>query len=145
MDTPGSHRVARRASAAAAVLLLTAALTACAAGPTREDAAVKSRYLDYAGQPIDTIDTLGRVTGWTSVSRTQLVIWTGVNEAWLIKVWDTCRDITFAESISVSRSGSKITRFDKVLVGPDSCPIAEIRPIDVKQMKADRAAAKAKP
>jgi hypothetical protein len=37
---------------------------------------------------------------------------------------------------------TSVSRFDKVKVGRDTCPIREIRPIDVKQMKADAAAAR---
>lgn len=126
-------------------LMLGALLTACASGLARKDDAAQYRYQDYAGEPVDTVDTMGRVTGWTSVSRDQLVIWTGVNDAWLIKVWSTCRDLEYANSVVVERSGTKITKFDQVLVGRERCQISEIRQIDVKQMKADRAAAKAKP
>lgn len=125
--------------------LLALALGGCATGLDRKDDGPQSNYLDYAGAPVDTVNSMGRVTGWSSVSRNQLVIWTGVNEAWLLKVWDTCDDLSFANNIAVSRSGSRITKFDKVLVGDDRCQITEIRPVDVKQMKADRAAAKAKP
>jgi hypothetical protein len=128
-----------------AALAAALSLSACATGVAKKDDAVQFRYQDYAGEPVDTIPSMGRVTGWNSVSRDQLVIWTGVNEAWLIKVWDTCRDLGFANSIAVSRSGSRISKFDKVLVGEERCQISEIRPVDVKQMKADRAAAKAKP
>jgi hypothetical protein len=127
------------------VLAAALSLSACATGVSKKEDAVQFRYQDYAGEPVDTIASMARVTGWNSVSRDQLVIWTGVNEAWLIKVWDTCRDLSFANSIAVSRSGSRITKFDKVLVGDERCQISEIRPVDVKQMKADRAAAKAKP
>ncbi len=140
--SPRTARRVARTTLAAALLALSAA---CAGGLARKDDAAQFRYQDYAGDPVDTVDTMGRVTGWSSVSRTQLVIWTGLNEAWLLKVWDSCRDLTFADSIAVSRSGSKITKFDKVLVGEERCQISEIRPVDVKQMKADRAAAKAKP
>lgn len=129
----------------APVLLAALALAGCASGLTRKDDGAQSNYLDYAGEPVDAVPSMGRVTGWSSISRTQLVIWTGVNEAWLLKVWDTCDDLTFANSIAVSRSGSRITKFDTVLVGDDRCQITEIRPVDVKQMKADRKAAKAGP
>lgn len=129
----------------ALIPLVALALGGCASGLARKDGAPQSNYLDYAGAPVDTVSSMGRVTGWSSVSRNQLVIWTGVNEAWLLKVWDTCDDLSFANSIAVSRSGSRITKFDKVLVGEDRCQITEIRPVDIKQMKADRAAAKAKP
>ncbi|NBU25149.1 MAG: hypothetical protein EBS39_05960 [Gammaproteobacteria bacterium] len=134
-----------RIATTTAVLGVAALLTACASGLARQDEGAQFRYQDYAGAPVDTIDTMGRVSGWNSVSRDQLVLWTGVNEAWLIKVWSTCRDLGFANTVAVKRSGVKITRFDQVLVGEERCQISEIRPVDVKQMKADRAAAKAKP
>jgi hypothetical protein len=142
MKTLPSKTPPVRALVAAAVALLT--LSACAGGLARKDEP-GSNYADYAGEPVDTIRTLNAINGWTPVSRTRLVIWTGVNDAWLLTVWDTCRDLTFANGISVTRSGRQITRFDKVLVGGDSCQITEIRPVDVKQMKADRKAAKAGP
>ncbi len=144
--TASRHRPSSRGTARPLLApALAALLTACTGGLARKDDAAQFRYVDYAGEPVDTVDSMGRVTGWTSVSRTQLVIWTGVNDAWLLKVWENCRDLTFANTIAVSRSGSKITKFDKVLVGEERCQISEIRRVDVKQMKADRAAAKAKP
>jgi len=114
----------------ALVLTLGVLLTACAGGLARKDDAAQFRYQDYAGEPVDTVDSMGRVTGWNSVSRDQLVIWTGVNDAWLIKVWSTCRDLEFANTVAIKE---------------ERCQISEIRPVDIKQMKADRAAAKAKP
>ena len=100
----------------------------------------ETRYVDYAGAPIDKFTSF-RLDGWTPVSRNQLVVWNGPNEAYLIKVWDTCRDLMFANGIGVTSTTRTISRFEKVRVGRDSCPIEEIRPIDVKHLKADRAAA----
>jgi hypothetical protein len=42
----------------------------------------------------------------------------------------------------VTQTGYTINKFEKVIAGRDSCPILEIRPLDVKQLKADRKAAK---
>ena len=134
-----------RATRAVPLMVLIAALTACASGVPRKDDAGQLRYQDYAGQPVDEVDTMARVDGWNAVSRTELVVWTGVNEAWLLKVWDTCRDLMFSNTISISRSGLRISKFDRVMVGDERCQISEIRPIDIKRMKADRAALKAKP
>lgn len=116
------------------------ALSACASSLPRvsEESAVQ-RYQNYAGAPVERF-TAFRFTGWTALSRDKLVIWTGANEAWLLTVWNTCQDLQFAEGIRLKRTGSSVTRNDSVLVGRDRCPISEIRPIDVRQMKADRAA-----
>ncbi|MFZ9708598.1 MAG: DUF6491 family protein [Steroidobacteraceae bacterium] len=120
-------------------------LSACAAGVPRKAGAPKLSYVDYAGEPVEQIVAMRGVDSWTPVSRTQLVIWTGINEAWLITVWDTCRDLDFADTISVTRTGSTISRFEKVHVGADACPISKIQPVDVKRMRADRKAANPQP
>jgi hypothetical protein len=65
-----------------------------------------------------------------------------MNEAWLLRVWDNCPDLMFVNGIRVTRTGSTISRFDKVMAGRDACPIQEIRPIDTARMKADRKAAR---
>lgn len=126
------------------VLLVCAALVAgCAGGTGRmrgEDASQK--YVDYAGAPVDSFTSFN-INGWTPVSRDQLVVWTGVNEAYLLKVWNTCQDLQFADRVSITSTTRTISKFEKVRVGRDQCPIEEIRPIDIKQMKADRAAARA--
>lgn len=97
------------------------------------------RYVQYAGAPIDKFTNFN-INGWTPISRDQLVVWNGVNEAYLIKVWDNCQDLQFAQRIGITSTTNQVSKFEKVLVGRDQCPISEIRPIDVKQMKADRKA-----
>ncbi len=97
-------------------------------------------YTDYAGAPIDDFQ-IYNINGWTPVSRTELVIWSGVNDAYLLKVWDTCTNLLFADHVGVTDTANRVSKFEKVRVGRDTCPINEIRPIDVKRMKADRKAA----
>lgn len=123
------------------VVALGVTLAACGSGLMRREGESLS-YADYAGEPVAQISTLRAVDGWTPVSRNQLVIWTGMNDAWLLRVWDNCPDLMFVNSIRVTRTGSSISRFDKVMAGRDACPIQEIRPIDTARMKADRKAAR---
>lgn len=131
-------RSMHRASWGVAVALL---LSGCASGIDRMNGETPlERYSNYAGTPVERF-TAFDINGWTALSRNRLVLWTGVNEAWLVTVWDSCRDLEFADRIRVSRTGSSVTRFDKIIVGGDRCPISEIRPVDVRQMRADRAAA----
>lgn len=118
-------------------------VTGCAAGVGRLSAdSPRERYRNYAGTPVERI-TAFDVNGWTALSRNELVLWTGVNEAWLVTVWDSCRDLEYAQRIRVERTGASITRLDRIGVGRDRCPISEIRPIDVRQMRADRSAERA--
>jgi len=121
-------------------LVMTALLTVgCAGGPRRVDGDRTIQYLDYAGEPVRGFTSF-RLQSWQPLSRNRLILWTGVNEAYLVTVWDSCPDLQFAHSIRVTSTGSQITTFDHVKVGRDRCPIEQIRPIDVRQMKADRAA-----
>lgn len=124
------------------MLVLTALLVAgCASGPRRNTDQESLSYLDYAGEPIRGFTSF-RLQSWRALSRNRLVLWAGVNEAYLVTIWDGCPDLQFANAIHVSSTGSQITTFDHVEVGRDHCPISEIRPINVRQMKADRAADK---
>lgn len=124
-------------------LVMAAVLAAgCAGGPPRKSGDEAVAYLDYAGEPVRGFTSF-RLQSWQSLSRNRLVLWAGVNEAYLVTIWDGCPDLLFAQAINVSSTGSQITTFDHVNVGRDRCPISEIRPIDVRQMKADRAADKA--
>lgn len=124
-------------SRAIATLLVASLAAGCSAGLPRDDGG-KLNYLDYAGEPVDRF-TATRISGWTPVSRNQLVVWVGVNQAWLLKIWDGCEDLQFSNVLGVTQTSMSITRFDKVRVGKDRCPIEEIRSIDVRHLKADRA------
>ncbi|MCB1625656.1 MAG: hypothetical protein KDI32_13770 [Pseudomonadales bacterium] len=123
-----------------AVAIGALALTACA---STGDLAKKNgeeaqfRYMDYAGEPVKEFRSF-RLDGWTPVARDKLVVWTGVNEAYLIKVWDSCRDLQFANHVGVTSTGNTVSTFEKVRVGRETCPISEIRPVDIRRMKADR-------
>ena len=115
-------------------------LGACASTPPKlGDESPLQRYQNYAEAPVDRF-TAFRITGWTALSRDKLVVWTGANEAWLLTVWDSCRDLEYEDRIRLKRVGASVTRGDQVIVGRERCPISEIRPVDVRRMKADRAA-----
>ena len=122
-------------------LFLAVTLSACSSGLLRSDGP-RLDYNNYAGEPVSDIVVMRGIDSWTPVSRDQLIIWTGINEAYLLRVWDSCPDLMFANSIRVTQTGYTINKFEKVVAGRDSCPILEIRPLDVKQLKADRKAAK---
>ncbi len=112
-------------------ILAAALLTACASYRPRLD------YTDYAGEPGKSF-YMSDFDGWSSVSKDQLVVWAGMNKAYLLTVTGYCPDLQFANTIAVTSTGNTVDKFEKVIVGRDRCLIREIRPIDVKQMKADR-------
>jgi hypothetical protein len=111
--------------------LAAALLTGCATNRARLD------YTDYAGEPVKSF-YMNDFDGWSAVSKDQVVVWAGINKAYLLTVSGYCPDLQFANTIAVTSTANTVDKFEKVLVGRDQCLIREIRPIDVKQMKADR-------
>ena len=97
----------------------------------------KLDYSDYAGEPVKSF-YMGDFDGWNAVSKDQLVVWSSMNKAYLLSLSGYCPDLEFAHQIAVTSTASYVDKFEKVIVGRDRCFIKEIRPIDVKQMKADR-------
>jgi hypothetical protein len=130
-----------------ACVLLVAALLAggCSGIPRRQrDQEQLDRYLRYAGDPVDHITYLGHYDNWQSVSRYQVVLWTNINDAYLITVRPPCEDLQFAQRIGITQTASTISsRFDAVLVKHWRCQVSEIRPIDYLRMKQDQRAEKA--
>ncbi len=100
------------------------------------------RYQPYLGEPVKSFTALQK-DSWQPISRTQLVLWTTINNAYLITVQDTCQQLPFTETVGVTSTTSQITTLDAVLVRGDRCNITQIQPIDVKRMKADQKALKA--
>ena len=94
-------------------------------------------YSDYAGEPVKSF-YMHKFDGWSPVSKDQLVVWSGINQAYLIRVTGYCPDLQFANAIAVTSTANTVDKFEKVIVGRDRCLINEIRPLDTKQMKADR-------
>lgn len=123
------------------LLLAPLLLVACASEPARVTSdQTLERYLSYAGSPIDRINAI-RIVSWEALSDDRVVLRTGPNEAYLVAVYATCRDLRYTNAIRViSQSAHAVTRFDEIAVGRDTCPIREIRPLDVRQMEADAAA-----
>jgi len=117
-----------------------ALLAACASGiPLRESQQEeRDRYNAYSGEPIDQFTWLGRYDGWEAIGRYELVVFTGVNDAYLLKVMPPCENLQFANRIGISSTtGTVYSRLDSVIAGHWRCPIDEIRKVDYRRMKAD--------
>jgi hypothetical protein len=118
-------------------------LAACASNSQRN---TSGDYARYAGPPIDSFTYMGGISGWNLVDRDHLVVWTGVNDAYLLTVDQPCGDLAFTQRIGLSSTTHSVTRgFDSVILQRDRCRISEIRRVDYAQMKADQRAAAAHP
>ena len=120
---------------AASVLLL----AACSGIPQRaKEEQLQQQYLQYAGAPVDRFTYLGRFDSWSALSGTQLVVWTTLNDAYLLGVRAPCINLQFTQRIGLtSTAGTVDSGLDSVLVDRDRCQITEIRPVDYKKMRAE--------
>lgn len=115
-----------------------AALLAGCASTLQKLSGPKLSYAEYAGEPIKSFYMNGDMDGWSPVSKNQLVVWSGINKAYLLTVTGYCPDLQFANAVAVTSTANTVDKFEKVIVGRDRCFINEIRPIDTKQMNEDR-------
>jgi len=114
-----------------------AALAACSSIPRAErDRQALERYWDYAGLPVNSFTYLGRLTGFQTLSQYQLVVFTGVNDAYLLTVSPPCSGLQFANGIGfTSRTRTIYKGFDEVRFERERCRISEIRPVNYREMK----------
>jgi hypothetical protein len=117
-------------------------LSACASQLTMPEAERLALYRNHAGEPVDSIVYLGGYDGWTPLGDGALALWTRPNEAWLVQLQAPCSDLDFADTIGFRADGGRLSaRLDRIYVSnnaliPLSCTIQEIRPLDVKAVRA---------
>ncbi|MFD0727359.1 DUF6491 family protein [Lysobacter brunescens] len=132
-----------RALVLSLVLIAAASSTACATDPAAREAERIALYRSHAGEPVDSIQYLGSYSGWTPLGDKAFALWTRPSQAYLIEVHGPCIGLDFADSIGIRSFGGRISaRFDQVYVrgvagGPSTCQIREIRPLNVKALRAD--------
>jgi hypothetical protein len=121
-------------------LLATASvLSACSGIPLKErEQAERERYEAYAGQPVDHFTWFGHYDGWDPIGPHELVVWTDINTAYLVKVASPCENLQFANRIGLTSTANTVySKFDFVTTHGWRCPIQEIRPIDYKRLRQD--------
>ena len=96
------------------------------------------RFEKYAGAPIDEFEFFS-LYKWQLVGPEKVVVWSTINDAYLITVEKPCPGLEFARGIAVTSKQRHIVsaKFDEVTYGKGRCPIAQIRPVDYRQMLKD--------
>lgn len=124
------------------LLAAAALLASCSSIPLeRRDAAERARFEAYAGKPVDHFTWLTHYEGWEPISPDQLVVWTDINQAYLITVFHPCLDLMFAHRIALTPTADTIyAHFDSVHVEGWKCMINTIQPIDYLRMEHDERA-----
>jgi hypothetical protein len=119
------------------------ALAACGTSASRREEAALTEYLPYTGAPIEEFHYF-RLDGWQSLGDDRVVIWTSPSDAYMVTVEGPCTELGFTNRLGITSTFGTVSHFEALLVrGGQRCPIKEIRPINVKQLNADRAAERA--
>ncbi|MCZ6710898.1 MAG: DUF6491 family protein [Gammaproteobacteria bacterium] len=84
------------------------------------------------------IGSYGSISNWRAVARDELILWNGPSRAYLVKVWPSASGLRFAETIGVTRTAGRITKFDTVLVRGRRLPIKTIQRLDPQAARAMR-------
>jgi len=124
----------------APALLSLLALVGCAATTAHRGEAPLDEFLPYAGTPIDEFHFF-RLYDWQRAGKDHVVLWADISTAYLVQVQEPCFELDFTEYLGVGSTLHTVSRFESLFPGHrERCPITEIRPLDVKRMKAERAA-----
>ena len=100
------------------------------APPTRET------YLKYAGPPVESFTYLGHYNGFRTLGGQDVVIWTTINDAYLIKVLEPCMNLQFANRVELTSAAHTVTRsIDWVVFDNGRCRIDTMRHINYLAMK----------
>ena len=119
------------------ILPLVVVLAACSGIPLKDrEMALRNRYHEYAGPPVKSYSHFGAYDGWAPIGQYELVVWTTINDAYLITVDPPCDDLMFANRISITQTADTVDqKFDFVKVGYSKCMIKSIQPVDYLKMK----------
>ncbi|MBL8242593.1 MAG: hypothetical protein JNL89_00285 [Rhodanobacteraceae bacterium] len=124
-----------------AMACLATVLGACASGAeyrAKQDARLAT-YERFAGAPVKQIRMYTGLDHWDALAPDRLVVFLGVNRAYLLSLRAPCSGLEFQQAIGISSSNGVIhARFDKVTYEHQVCYIEEIRPVDYKGLKRER-------
>jgi hypothetical protein len=115
-----------------------------AALPAADKTARADRYeqrrlfvTEFAGAPSTGSVSFMRNYDFEPLGEHTLLLYESMSRAYLLEIEDFCPELTSALAIGINNKSSRLTaKFDSVLVRGRQCRILEIRPVDVKAMKA---------
>jgi len=124
--------------AAVAVVAALSGCTRVGKDYTSRMEARQQAYATAAGAPVNSFRYFS-LWSWEPLSDRQLAVYTRSNEAWLIDLDGSCRNLEFTNHIGLTSSASEVSvKFDRVLTGPQDAPcfIKQIRPVDLKTLNS---------
>jgi hypothetical protein len=121
-----------------------ALLASCASSPpAQHDAAERASYMAHAGQPVKRFVWDTTYHRWTALSSDQVLVWTNLNEVYLVTVLHPCADLWFAHTIGFTQTGDSVyAHLNLVKADGWSCGIKTIQPVDYRAVEQDLRTAK---
>lgn len=121
--------------------LLAAALTlaSCSGIPLAQRQSVRlHRYEAYAGKPVREFRWNTGYKRWSPLSPQQLLVWTDLDQPYLVTVFHPCTDLMLARHIGITSTVNTVqARFDFVTADGWRCMISRIQPIDYRRLQRD--------
>lgn len=120
----------------ATVLLMAAGCAGLPSVQYRADR--RAAYEHAAGAPVSSFRFASSLYSWEPLGDDELVVYTRPTRAWLLNLAG-CRDLDFTNTIGLTSNLNQVSvDFDSVLTerAQFPCTISQIRPVDLKGMKA---------
>ena len=119
-----------------------ALLASCASThDAHHDAAERASFMAHAGQPVDRFMWTTSYRRLTPISADQLVVWTELNQAYLVTVSHPCANLWFARSVGLTHTGDSVyAHLNTVKADGWTCSIKTIQPVDYRSMRQDQQA-----
>ena len=103
----------------------------------------KAFVTQFAAEPKASVSFL-RQYDFEPLGQHSLLLYESMNRAYLVEIEDFCTDLPWVMAIGIDTNTSNLNaKFDSIHVRDRSCRILEIRPVDVKAMKAEQKRLKA--
>jgi len=106
-------------------LILTTSLALTALGNAGASEMVSSTPVPVY-DPVDSFQIYQRLDNWRAVDEDTLIVWATPSRPYLIDLMRRSPDLRFAETIGVTSTVGKVTKFDSVLVRGEDYPIKAI-------------------
>ncbi|HEX4266809.1 MAG TPA: DUF6491 family protein [Steroidobacteraceae bacterium] len=119
-----------------------ALLASCASTPLgRQDSAERASYMTHAGKPVDRFTWVTSYRRSAPISSDQILVWTGLTQAYLVTVLHPCANLWFANDVGFTQTGDSVyARLNLVKADGWTCGIKTIQPIDYRGVEQDLSA-----
>lgn len=122
------------------IAVAAALLAGCASTPAAQGgSADRASYMAHAGPPVDHLAFHTTYKRLAAISADQLVVWTNLQQPYLVTVRHPCANLWFARHIGVTQTGDNVYAGTNLVKADGwSCAIKAIQPVDYRQMQQDQ-------